>query len=153
MRVKEMLIRLKGEAPIERARANSSTDVQDEFRTERGATLIDLDDEMGFAMSALDESDTGLPGLVILVFDDRYISTKPHHEPQIWVTTAESTKVLARISIETVPHILDGNLSDEVLADVRRFLVKSKDVLVAYWNGGVSTKKMLEGIKPVTDGE
>jgi hypothetical protein len=131
---------------------NSCSDVEDDFRSERGATSVELDGEVGFAMSVLDESDTGLPGLVILVFDGKFISRRSHHQPQIWVTKSESTKVLARISIETA-NILDGNLSEEMLADVRRFLAKNKDVLLAYWNRTVSTKGMVEGIKPLTDAE
>jgi hypothetical protein len=103
--------------------------------------LTDLEEEMLWEMANFRTKTTGLPMIV-------YISTcevegkKLKHSPRVKIARTYSTKFnpfdTFSISISNNPEIVSGDKGEIKNSDLEKcqeFILKNKDVLMAFWDG------------------
>jgi hypothetical protein len=110
--------------------------------------IIQTPTEDLFEFSNLIQADTGLPMVV-------WVSVKLHSAgARVKVQKDDSTKINPNntfsVSISDEPRIVAGEYNDNKnLEQLYGWIILNKDVLLQYWNFEISTKEMLEKIKPI----
>lgn len=99
-----------------------------------------------FTMANLFPEDTGLPFVV-------WISPRGNalHDARIKVARSErATDFVASVAIRPEPRLVAGHLSGEDLALAIRWIELNRDVLIAYWDGGIQrTREAFERLQPL----
>lgn len=92
-------------------------------------------------MANLRPTDTGLP-VFIWVDEMGEFRTVEHNLPRIKVAEDSPTNLVAVISIDNNPKLLDGKLEYKKLKKVIEWVILNHDILMKHWNGNISTKEM-----------
>jgi hypothetical protein len=104
-------------------------------------------------MSNLRPSDTGVEGAVIWVSTGEFGGADAQHGPRIKIMPGTKLTPEARdkaVSVRlTEPPVVLGKLPGKMKKQVVEFVNQNRDTLLGYWNGGLSTREMLDAITPV----
>ena len=116
---------------------------EEQARLEGGPTTEDL-----FEMANLYPRTTGLPMTV-------WVSPRGHarHDARVKVSRSGGERMVvddtAVVAIRPEPSVLEGDLGSADLAAVARWIVRNRDVLLAYWDGTVDTAELIQRLQRV----
>lgn len=101
------------------------------------------------AIATLAPKDTGLPMTVYLTTRDT-----DHHGARVKVSRNHGPKLsldrLVSVSISDDPRVVAGvGLPNQDLRLVRAWILLNRDVLLRYWNHGLSTADMIAALRPL----
>ncbi len=101
------------------------------------------------AIATLAPKDTGLPMAVYLTTRDT-----DHQGARVKVSRSHGRKLnldrLVSVSISDDPRVVDGfGLLHQDLRLVRAWILLNRDVLLRYWNHGLSTADMMAALRPL----
>jgi hypothetical protein len=105
-------------------------------------------EEDPYAMANLRPADTGLPMVV-------WVSERAgaRHDVRVKVCRVHGNAIqidnTASVSVRPQPNVVAGNLSPADFHAVARWIEINADALVAYWDGVISTREMLQQIQPL----
>ena len=106
------------------------------------------EEEPPFEMANLYPRDTGLPMTV-------WVSPKgkARHDVRIKVCTTPGNRMdadnTAVVAVRPSPRVVHGELTAEDLKSIVRWIARTQDALIGYWNGDLSTVELARGLKRI----
>jgi hypothetical protein len=111
--------------------------------------MNDAEDDL-FLMANLRPADTGLP-MVVWVSERGY----PQHDVRIKVSTKHGAQIspttnMAIFGVRPTPCLLQGYVPPPDQRAVEQWITLNEDVILDYWNSAISTREMLNRMRPLS---
>ena len=99
-----------------------------------------------FEMANLYPRDTGLPMTIWvsprgMAQHDARVKVCRHHGDRM------DPRDTASVAVRPAPHLVAGELGSSDLKLVSQWIAQNSDVLIGYWDGGVSTLELVRALK------
>ena len=108
----------------------------------------ELEEEDGFDLANILPEDTGL-SMVVWISDGQGV----RHDVRVKISEEHGSRVRtdrwAVMSVRPTPELIHGDLSSRDVDAVRRWILLNEPVIMAYWQGELATKLMLNAIQPI----
>lgn len=117
--------------------------------------LTDLEEEMLWEMANFRTKTTGLP-MIIYISTCEVEGKKLNHSPRVKFARSYGTKFnpfdTFSVTISKNPEIVGGDKGDIKGSDVEKckeFIIKNKEVLMAFWDGEYDTADLYNNLQKV----